>query len=251
MALFNIKKLSETIQGAAQEAVNTVASATKDIKVPDIQIPDIKLPIPTEPDASRGGETAQGGRASAPGYLSVSDSLRIIYYLMAADGQLDQDELDQFAEFGTQLGPNTQVDSAEIIADCEKDLLQHASSISPLVSAMTCVDGVLYNPYQPTADEDFVVPKQLIWNMLAICFADGSFEASERELINHVAAHFGVDEVVVSEMEGSINALTDLERESDWVKRTGDSYLTIDPYVKEIESRKACILEGVQCLIEL
>ena len=250
MALFDMKKISKSLQGAA----DAVSSAAKDIKVPDIKVPDIKvtdikLPDPASIFAAN-KEDEKPGDGTSTG-ISASDALRLFYYLMAADGELSEDELELFYGLSAEFDLESEGYVAQVVSECEAELLRHPSSISPLISAMTCADGVLFQLQRLEEGETPVVPRLVIWNLLAIALADGSYGDAEREYITHINTHFGVDEVILSEMEGSVLATLDLDREIAWIKTTNDSYLAIEQTVIELERRKAAVVEGIQSLIAL
>ena len=60
-----------------------------------------------------------------------------------------------------------------------------------------------------------------------------------------------IDKSVFLEMESSILALMDLEKELSWIKTTDRPYLTIDAMVNELANRKNVIFESVKDLIAL
>ena len=267
MPLFDVTKLKNVVQGAADAAASTVrdaadaaATAVEEVKLPEVSLPDVSLPEVKLPDqvqnlvsvAKRGkkpaGVAAQGvtGRAA----------LQIFYFLMSADGEIAEAELVRFNEICAEFGTAYVEQAESIVSDCGARLDAHASSV-PLVSAMSCVDEILYtSPTRVAVDaandqQLFVLPKQLVWSMLVVGYSDEAFDEAEREVVNRVASHFAVDEVLVRELEHAVLTLGDLEREERWVKTTGRPYLQIEAQIAQIAERKAAVLEGAQSLIEL
>ena len=242
MALFNVKNLA----GALQGAVDTVSAAAKDVKLPDVGLSGVKLPNPMGAFAAQGGETAQHKAVDG---LCARDALKLFYYLMFADGEARQDEFIKFISVCGDLGVNDPDARRAIVDACDEQLAKNASAISPLFTAYTCVDGVLFTPETPAEGEAVVAPGLLVWNLLAMAYSDGSCDTSERELIGRIAKLVEFDDSMLLEMEDSILTLTDLEREQEWVKTTGRPYLTIESVVNEIETRKAAVRDNVMALI--
>jgi uncharacterized tellurite resistance protein B-like protein len=247
MGLFNIGKLQKaaigamnTVSEAAQGAVQSAAKAAEEAKITD----RIASVFNNDDGAEQQSELSSVS-------ICVNDALKLFYYLMSADGSLEQGELDVFDSICDEFHKSSAAEKSFITMDCEKQLTARASSISPLVTAMACIDAVLYSPATSINDKIQVSPKLLVWNMLAIAFGDETFDDTERELVTHVARHFNVSEATVMQMEDSMLALADLEREQKWVKTTSRHYLTIETIVNEIDRRKAEVFEGAQALIAL
>ncbi|MBR3158023.1 MAG: TerB family tellurite resistance protein [Atopobiaceae bacterium] len=259
MGLFNMSKLREAVAGAAdavQGAAGAVSEAVKegkapDIKLPDIKVPDIQLPNVKLPDVLNNGGDAEVLVSLAADEVSSTDALRIYYYLMSADGELHESELERFNDICNEYGMSDATKKEQLSAELNAKLLEHASSISPLVSAMACVDAALYAPSALGEGESPITARLLLWNMLAIAFADDTFDDSERELINHIANRFGVSETILLEMQDCLMTMADIEREERWVKTSNRPYLTIESVVNELEVRKAAVYESIQSLIAL
>ena len=149
------------------------------------------------------------------------------------------------------MGASCNLNKEELIAVCQSRLKVNESAISPLIPAMTCVDQTLLSISAPAEDEATISPKLLIWDLIAIAHSDGEFNEAERELVNHIARHVGVNETVLLEMESTILAIYDIEHELNWVKTTDRPYLVIESIVNELESRKAAAFDGAQALISL
>lgn len=250
MGLFNMGNIRKKVQSAADSVTAAAKEATKDINIPD-KIGDIKVPEQvTGLFAGQQEEKLDPAEQIKVG-LAAPDALRLFYFLMTADGELHANELERFNSVCDEFGKDADVRQEDIVADCQAKLLASASIISPLVSAMSCVDGVLYAPMALPKDGVVITPKHLIWNLLAIAYSDDNCDDSERELIRHIAQRVGVSEAMILDMESYIYAINDIERELAWVKTTNQTYLAIDTSVKELEARKAAVFEGATDLISL
>lgn len=246
MGLFNINKITKAVQSAAEtatkaagDAAQTAAKAVQDSKLPD-QVTNL----------FQQSDESEAPRPCPPGTLSPHDSASVYYYLMSADGELADSEMERFHSICDDAGIDDE-HRESLTAICNDHMMAHASVISPLVTTMACVDDVLASPSDLNRDETPISSRLLIWNMIAIAHSDESFDDIERELINHVADKLDVGRALVLEMEQSITALTDLEREEQWVKTTNRPYMVIEGIVAEIEHRKEVVFEGVQTLITL
>ncbi len=280
MALFDPKKLRETlksaadtvttavkdgtvgeaidaaktaVKGGAQDAIDAVSTKVKDIKLPELELPNLSNPsqiadqvktkiITTLEDSPT--DITQVG-------LSVKDALRIFYYLMYADGQAIEDELKGFDSIVEEMCSEKEIDKNALIAECDKELQAVGSSMNPFTRVMLCADRVLHAPEAIAADETAIAPKLLVWDLLAIAYSDGNCEAEERDLIMHIANLLAVDETTVLEMEASSMAALDIEREINWLKTTDQPYLVIEAAIHELNARKAAVMDGVKDLIAL
>lgn len=257
MGLFDMKKLKSRMQEAAVSAATAVsaaadaaAEAAKEGKLPEVTIPDVKLPDQLT-NMFKGNDVEETAQLDRSEGLPAQDALRVFYYLMSADGNLACDELAKFDEMCDELGKGIELDKDALAAACQSSLKAHASSVSPLVSVMACVDEVLYSSHVLSEGEALISPKLLLWDMLAIAYSDANYDDAESELIAHVAKSYDVGTALLMEMQTSILAMTDLEREESLVKTLNRPYLVIEAQVKEIEKRKAAVFEGVQNLIAL
>ncbi len=267
MALFNMKKLKNTVQdavgtvssavkdGTIRDALENAATAVKDGTVGDAVSAAVRETgdrVTGIVEAARGGTQEVAEDPSMQAGLAPADALRLFCYLMAADGKLLDDEIERFDEICAELaGDWAESERTSLIDSCQENLDSSSSSVSPLIPVITCVDRVLYSPTPLGESETAVSPRLLAWDLLAIAYGDGSCDAAERELIGHIVQIVGVDEAVVAEMESYVLTLLDIERETAWVKTTNQPYLAIEATVNDLGSRSAAVLEGAMSLINL
>ena len=184
--------------------------------------------------------------------LTTRDALRLFYYELSADGQVNDDELAKFKEVCATFAEDvSESELSALVDDCQRQLDASKSSVNPLISVITCVDKLLYEPSVFTDVEDVFTSRLVIWNMLAIAYGDGECVDSERDLVNHVAQVVEVEDSIVLELEGFVLTIVDLEREEAWIKTTDRPYLTIEAAVQDIEARKSAVMDGVADLIAL
>ena len=237
--------------GLFQGAVDSVKSKVEEIKLPEIKIPEIKLPEINLPNPFQGKNEKKEEPAVTEGFKAVSsrNAMKIIFFLMAVDGQIYHDEEEKFDEIGRELDPEFGTHRAEIIQECQT---QMSKVIDPEDYGAVLQDGVEAAIYSGNdSQESAISPKVLVWDLLTVAYSDGSYDEKERNLIKYVVRKFDIDKAVFLEMESSFLTLMDLENELKWIKTTDRPYLTIESIVNEISDRKTAVLEGLKALIEI
>lgn len=181
--------------------------------------------------------------------ISTKSALKIIYYLMAADGEIFHSEEEKFDAIGKELDPNFAENKEKIVNECQKQL---DKAIEPEDYYDTLQDGVeeALLASRQTADT-FVTPKLLVWDLLTIAYSDEKYDEAERKLLKYIVRKTNIDKAQFLEMESSILTLMDIEKELAWIKTTNKPYLTIEGMVNELADRKNVIFESVKDLISL
>lgn len=181
--------------------------------------------------------------------ISTKSALKIIYYLMAADGEIFHSEEEKFDAIGKELDPNFAENKEKIVNECQKQL---DKAIEPEDFYDTLQDGVeeALLASRQTADT-FVTPKLLVWDLLTIAYSDEKYDEAERKLLKYIVRKTNIDKAQFLEMESSILTLMDIEKELAWIKTTNKPYLTIEGMVNELADRKNVIFESVKDLISL
>ena len=247
------KDISANLKYALRGAAVSVKEAAKDVKLPEIKAPAIKVPSQVK-DVFKKKEKEQTpvtAQTDAPtiGSIPTKNAIKIIYYLMAADGEIYHSEEEKFYSICTELDPEFAKNKEKIIDDCRKQL---DKAIGAEDYGDVIQDGVS-DAIQSSLNtaETIVTPKFLLWNLLAIAYSDENYNETERKLLNYIVRKLNIDKAVFLEMENSILTLMDLEKELQWIKTTDRPYLTIEAIVTNIENRKNIIFESVKELIFL
>lgn len=264
MAIFDfekgLKKTKDTLQGAV-DSVKTAAKDARlpDVKAPNIEVPDIKAPdmkvvqakMQQVRDAFKKKEKADSEdiEVSEKEKVSAYSAIKIVYYLMAADGRIFHGEEEKFEEIGTELDPKFSNYKEQILKECREQL---DKVIDPEDYYDTLQDGIedALLSFRTTADS-LISPKLLVWDLLTIAYSDGNYDETERRILKYVVRKLNIDKAVFLELENSIVTLLDLEKELQWIKTTDRPYLTIEAMVNEITDRKKVISESVKDLIAL
>ena len=225
---------AESVKGSAKKAVDDV----KDIKLPEVKLPDVKEVFKKKEEEVFLDSTQA---------ISTKNALMVIYYLMAADGEVFHSEEEKFDVLGKDLDPDFDKNKVQIIEDCRKYIeVEKADYFDTLLDG---VEKALASSVRSV--DSFITPKLLVWDLLTVAYSDENYDVREKDLIRNVVRRLGIDKAVFEELESSIRTLIDLEKEKQWIKTTDRPYLTIEAMVNEIEDRKQVIFESVKELIQL
>lgn len=216
------KGLKRKLQGA----VDSAKAATKDVKVPT--------------DVSESLEITS---------ISTRCALKIIYYLMAADGEIFHSEEEKFDAIGQELDSDFSRNREGIVKECQAQLDKVMDPDDYYDAVQGGVEDALSAPKNTAGT--FISPRLLIWDLLTIAYSDEHYDEIERKLLKYIVHKINIDTAVFLEMESSILTLMDIEKELAWIKTTNKPYLTIEAMVDELAGRKNVIFESVKNLISL
>lgn len=243
------KEKGKGILGSLHGAVDSVKTAAQNVKLPEIQAPDFKQVKERFKKKPRKEETKSPVVPLDVKAVSTRSAIKVIYYLMAADGEVFHSEEEKFDSVGSELSPDFAEIKKQIVAECK---VQMEKVIDPEDYYDVLQDGVELALAESVRTEDsFITPKLLVWDLLTIAYSDESYDDAERKLLKYVVRKLNIDKAVFLEMENSILTLMDLEKELNWIKTTDRPYLVIENMVNEIADRKNVIFESVKDLIAL
>ena len=188
-------------------------------------------------------------KVTPPAAISTRNAMKIMYYLIAADGVVKPEEEEKFDYIGAEASPEYESFRDAIIEECKKQLEKVIDDEDLFDVLRDGVENELLTSVQ--TEDTYITPKLLIWNMISVAYSDGEYSDIERRLIKAVVRRLEIDKAVLSEMENSFSALIDLEKELEWIKTTDRPYLTVETMVNEISDRKNAIYENVKDLISL
>lgn len=248
-----IKDFGKGLKSSLQDAVDTVKTKAKEVELPDIKQTGEKT---SERIKSLFKKTdADKAPVEAPSQTQIITSvstraaIKIIYFLMAADGEIYHGEEEKFNEIGVALDPDFANSREQIIKECQTALDKVIDPEDYYDALQDGAEEALFSS-QGTADAS-VSPKYLVWNLLSVAYSDGNYNDAERRFLKYIVRKLGVDKAVFLEMESSMLTLMDIERELAWIKTTNRPYLTIEAIVNELADRKNVIFESVLDLIAL
>ena len=246
------KEKGKDIRTALYGAVDSVKTSVQNVKLPDVKAPEIKAPnqvkelFKKKPRKDVQDIDVEPLTIKA---IATRNAIKVIYYLMAADGEIFHSEEDKFDAIGTELSPDFMENKEQIVKECKA---QMEKVIDPEDYYDILRDGVELALSSSAQTEDtFITPKLLVWDLLTIAYSDENYDESERRLLKYIVRKLSIDKSIFLEMESSILTLMDLERELNWIKTTDRPYLIIENMVNELADRKNVIFESVKDLIAL
>ena len=228
------------IKDKFQGAVDSAKAAVKDVKIPDVKDVFKKREQPKQEEKPE---------VIKINSVSTKNALKIIYYLMAADGQVFHSEEEKYDSIGKEIDPEFADHKEQIIKECQAQLDKVIDPCDYYDVLQDGIEDALLSSRQ-TADT-FITPKLLVWNLLTVAYSDESYDEAERKLIKYIVRKTDIDKALFLEMESSILTLMDIEKEIAWIKTTNRPYLTIEAMVNELADRKGVIFESVKDLIAL
>ena len=247
MGKFDFEKMKGNLQGvagsvanAAKGAVDSVATATKGaadsvsnaakgIKVPDIFArkegnkteKDTASCIPKEVHPQLEGKSpdmgTEGSGEIKVSSISTKNAIKIIYYMMAVDGQIHQNEEEKFDEICMELDPDYPLKKDDIIRECRNQLDKQMDDDDYYDVIQDGVEDAIISSMR--TENSFITPKILVWDLLTIAYSDDNYDAIERKLLKYIVRKLDIDKAVFSEMESSILTLMDLEKELNQIER--------------------------------
>lgn len=181
--------------------------------------------------------------------LTSHDALKIIYYVMTSDRNIDQEEEAKFNEIGNALDPYFAENRDNIISECKEQLRKVIDDADYYDVIQDGIQDALIDSMNVIGTP--ITPKLLLWDLLTIAYSDNRYDEIERKLIKYIVRKCDVDKSVFIEMESSLLTLMDIEKELTWIKTTDRPYLQIEAIVNELADRKNVIFESVKDLIAL
>lgn len=183
------------------------------------------------------------------GVISVSAALKIFYYLIAADGEIKNEEMEKLDSIGQSLDPKFPEYREHFLKECASELQREKAPGDDYDIYEEASDRALRTEIKE--DDSFLPANVFIWNMLVVACNDGKFDSKERNLIRHLVRSYKIDYAVYLEMESSALAALDIETELQWIKTTDRPYLQIEELVNELNNRRDTIYRSVEDLIAL
>ena len=229
-----IKKAAMSIDKGVKKTVHSAKEKVEEIDLPDLRKNE-SVGVPEEIDGAK--------------VLSTTAALRLIYYLMAVNGDIYHAEEEKFDLIGKELDPNFKENREKIVKRCQTHL-ERTKGQDDYFNVIKRGVVTAISLSKPTKDS-FMTPKLLIWDLLSVAYSDDHYDETEKKLIRFIVNKLNVNESEFLEMESSFLTLVDIQREKDWIKTTDRQYKEIEKVVNELADRKVVILESVNDLITL
>lgn len=284
MALFNLKKLKDTVEKSADSIKKSVSDAAekmpesakninisesmKDMAGKGQSMMDILKAKGDELVSSRKEKedetkaaikNALRDKKGGEAVFSVRDALRIMYCMILIDGNVSEEEEEKFCEIGLACDQDFDACKKQLIDECNGVVQSESAQGIDFVSIASVDSEEYYDQIHDYVgdlikEENFyqtegVRAKWLIWNLLAIAYSEGDYSTNERRLMRYIAKKSGVDNTVLLEMEHTFSTLIAIEKEEEWLKSSDRPYKVIEERVVELSNCKNAIIQGINALI--
>ena len=284
MALFNLKKLKDTVEKSADSIKKSVSDAAekmpesakninisesmKDMAGKGQSMMDILKAKGDELVSSRKEKedetkaaikNALRDKKGGEAVFSVRDALRIMYCMILIDGNVSEKKKKKFCEIGLACDQDFDACKKQLIDECNGVVQSESAQGIDFVSIASVDSEEYYDQIHDYVgdlikEENFyqtegVRAKWLIWNLLAIAYSEGDYSTNERRLMRYIAKKSGVDNTVLLEMEHTFSTLIAIEKEEEWLKSSDRPYKVIEERVVELSNRKNAIMQGINALI--
>lgn len=246
------KDIGKNFMNSVHSAVDSAKSSVQNVKIPEIKKTEVKVPDQFKELFKKGREkdiatdtSEHWGREN----ISIRNAIKIIYYMMAVDGEIFHCEEEKFDLIGRELDINFNENKEMLIKECRAQMDKVIDAEDYYDVIQEGVEDALSASKQQGSD--FIDSKLLVWDLLTVAYSEENYNESERKLLKYIVRKLKIDKALFLEMESSICTLIELERELSWIKTTDRPYLTIESMVKEITNRKNVIFDSVKELISL
>lgn len=178
--------------------------------------------------------------------IEKKSALKIIFYFIAIDGKISDDEKARWDEIGVELLEDEYWNVKEEIS---QECLEIINGIDTEDEAYDVILEAVDKLIKNQVEKDGINPRLLIWDLFAITFADNDHSESENRLVNHVARILQVDKSVVAEMKQLIYTTNKVQSELAQMEESMEPYKIIRPLVVELENRLKTLLQSGKELI--
>ena len=239
----DLNSVARVAQKGTNAAANAVSSAVHDIKEFDFKNFSNDLSEKAKKLLKEKDEEEEANKKLITGKCAA----KVMYYLMAADGEVYHSEEEKYYEICQQLYPRFDKDKETIIKECKNQVekvIDTEDSYDVMIEGMADAFAEMNKTVKAG-----ITPKMLIWDMFVVAYSDEQYSENERKLIKYVSRKLNISKTVFMELENSMLTLNALKEEKEWLKNTDRPYAQIESAIKEVEERKATVMESINNLI--
>lgn len=177
------------------------------------------------------------------GLITAQGAVKLMCMMMAADGDISQQELGQLQEIGKELDEHFPEYQGKVVEECTA-LVEKLDAENYREELNDVVRDVIQESLH--AFGATVPVKLLLWNLLVVAQSDSCYQEEEA---SYIARHLEIDKSIVPEMEHALRAMLAIENEMKWLKSTDRPFGTVEPVLTELAKRKATIVQAIHDLI--
>ncbi|MCM1210238.1 MAG: TerB family tellurite resistance protein [Blautia sp.] len=189
-------------------------------------------------------------------------AIQIYYYLIAADGEICDQEMETFLEIAKETDPLFDQYKEDLIEECQNQVNKITGKENCYAVIKEGIDLVHRDQRKEILrgldmQAGYINSKMFLWNMLSIVMSDGTYADAERKSLQYVVEKFKLDATLFLEWENAMKAILDIDRsiaqmldkESPFVIK--GKYSDIESsetagIIKEYTNRREIILNSVK-----
>ena len=179
--------------------------------------------------------------------IGYREALQVIYYLMSVDRAVSPEEVEKFVEIGKDMDPLFTYYKQELIDTCQLAVNNSVDDEDYYDNVHDLVGDILKNA--DAKPEKGITGKMLYWNLLAVAYSDGGYSEDEKRLIRYISKILNIGKEITLEFENTLKTLIEIDKEDEYLKQSGRSYLEVSKHVEELAQRRNAIMQGVLALI--
>lgn len=162
-----IKDLGKKMSDSFRDAADAVRSKAAQAEMPDLKKFGEKATEQVRLAFQRKDRAAEQNHGQVvPTAISARNAVKVIYFLMAADGEVYHGEEEKFDAIGADLISNFDEMKASILAECQADMRKVIDPEDHYDVIQDCVEAALLAPVK--AEETTISTKLLVWDLLTV-----------------------------------------------------------------------------------
>ncbi len=146
-------------------------------------------------------------------YIKRRDAVKLYYYLIAADGEVKQTELEKFEEIGKETDTSFVDYKDEVIEECNRQIKKVIDEDEYFEVIKEGIDEVLGKDSSLMSRFMFggIGAPLVLWNLLSIAVSDKEYAPEEQKLIRYMVRKMGIDKDIYLEMENAMKSIQAIE----------------------------------------
>ncbi len=147
-------------------------------------------------------------------YIKKRDAVKLYYYLIAADGEVKQSELEKFEEIGKETDTSFVDYKDEVIEECNRQIKKVIDEDEYFEVIKEGIDEVLGKDSSLMSRLMFggIGAPLVLWNLLSIAVSDKEYAPEEQKLIRYMVRKMKIDKDIYLEMENAIKTIQNIDR---------------------------------------
>lgn len=166
---------------------------------------------------------------------------------MMADNEVSEKEMKKLELILNDIDVNDLVDRQSLINECTENIDNNEGKHKRLILIQDKVEREL----SESDDDDAIPAKLLLCNMLSMAYSDGTYSENEKNLIQYFTIRMEIPVDIALEIENTLFAYLDIERELDIIVNIDRYYRDIYPIVESLNDRKELLYNNIIDLIIL